>query len=73
MTLEQIMALGGKLTLFLAMFADCFGRRDARSLLRIYVQRAAIKPASQERRGNSFAVQDGAADAATLSRDDQVG
>ena len=29
--------LGRKLTLFLALFADCFGRRDARSLLRVYV------------------------------------
>jgi SRSO17 transposase len=37
MTLEQIAALGRKLTLFLAAFADCFGRRDARSLLRVYV------------------------------------
>lgn len=38
MTLEQIARLGRKLTLFLALFADCFGRRDARSLLRIYVK-----------------------------------
>src|SRR3990172_858664 len=38
MTLEQIAALGRKLTSFLAMFADCFGRRDARDLLRVYVQ-----------------------------------
>ena len=38
MTLEQIAALGRKLTLFLALFADCFGRRDARSLLRVYVK-----------------------------------
>lgn len=38
MTLEQIAALGGKLTLFLSLFADCFGRRDVRELLRIYVK-----------------------------------
>ena len=38
MTLEQIYALGRKLTLFLALFADCFGRRDARELLRVYVK-----------------------------------
>ena len=37
MTLEQIAALGRKLTLFLVLFADRFGRRDARSLLRVYV------------------------------------
>lgn len=38
MTLKQINGLGKKLTLFLALFADCFGRRDARGLLRVYVQ-----------------------------------
>jgi len=38
MTLEQIAALGRKLTSFLALFADCFGRREARELLRIYVK-----------------------------------
>jgi SRSO17 transposase len=38
MTLNQIAALGRKLTLFLALFADCFGRRDARDLLRVYVK-----------------------------------
>ncbi|MCP5091696.1 MAG: transposase, partial [Gammaproteobacteria bacterium] len=38
MTLEQIAALGRKLTLFLALFADCFGRRAGRGLLRVYVQ-----------------------------------
>ncbi len=38
MTLEQIRALGRKLTLFLALFADCFGRRDARALLQVYVK-----------------------------------
>ena len=38
MTLEQIAQLGRKLTSFLALFADCFGRCEARSLLRIYVQ-----------------------------------
>lgn len=38
MTLKQITGLGKQLTLFLALFAHCFGRRDARSLLRVYVQ-----------------------------------
>src|SRR3972149_3841686 len=38
MTLEQISALGRKLTFFLSLFADCFGRREARGLLRVYVQ-----------------------------------
>ncbi len=38
MTLKQISALGRKLTLFLSLFADCFGRREARALLRVYVQ-----------------------------------
>jgi len=38
MTLEQISALGRKLTLFLALFADCFGRREGRDLLRVYVK-----------------------------------
>ena len=37
MTLKQIAALGRKLTLFLALFADCFGRREGRGLLRVYV------------------------------------
>ena len=38
MTLEQIAALGRKLTSFLTLFADCFGRREARELLRVYVK-----------------------------------
>jgi len=38
MTLEQIAALGSKLISFLALFADCFGRRDARQLLWVYVK-----------------------------------
>ena len=38
MTLEQILALGRKLTFFLRRFADCFGRQDARSLLAVYVR-----------------------------------
>lgn len=38
MTLKQIVALGRKLSVFLALFADCFGRRDARELLRVYVK-----------------------------------
>ncbi len=38
MTLEQIAALGRKATSFIALFTDCFGRRDARGLLRIYVK-----------------------------------
>lgn len=38
MTLRQIASLGRRLTSFLALFADCFGRCDARALLRVYVQ-----------------------------------
>jgi SRSO17 transposase len=38
MTLKQISALGRKLSLFLALFADCFGRREGRDLLRVYVK-----------------------------------
>ena len=38
MTLEQIAALGSKLSSFLALFSDCFGRRDTRGLLRVYVK-----------------------------------
>jgi len=38
MTLKQIAGLGRKLSLFLALFADCFGRWDARALLRVYVK-----------------------------------
>lgn len=37
MTLKQIAALGRKLVSFLAIFADCFGRSDARELLAVYV------------------------------------
>lgn len=38
MTLKQIAALGRKLSLFLALFADCFGRCEARRLLSVYVR-----------------------------------
>lgn len=38
MTLERIAGLGRKLTSFLALFADCFGRCEARDLLRVYVK-----------------------------------
>lgn len=38
MTLKQIAALGRKLVLFLGLFADCFGRREARELLRVYIK-----------------------------------
>ena len=38
MTLKQIAALGRKLVCFLGLFADCFGRREPRELLRVYVQ-----------------------------------
>ena len=38
MTLEQIAALGRKVSWFLGLFADCFGRRDARRLLTVYVK-----------------------------------
>lgn len=38
MTLKQMAGLGRKLVSFLKLFADCFGRREARDLLRVYVQ-----------------------------------
>jgi SRSO17 transposase len=38
MTLKQIAALGRKLVVFLGLFADCFGRREPRELLRVYVK-----------------------------------
>jgi SRSO17 transposase len=38
MTLEQISALGGKLALFLGLFADCFRRGEGRRLLWVYVK-----------------------------------
>ena len=38
MTFKQITALGRKLVVFLGLFAGCFGRRESRELLRIYVQ-----------------------------------
>jgi len=38
MTLKQIAALGRKLTVFLALFADCFGRKEPRELLWLYVR-----------------------------------
>lgn len=38
MTLEQIAALGKKLVSFLKLFSDCFGRREGRALLAVYVQ-----------------------------------
>ena len=37
MTLKQIAALGKELVLFLGSFADCFGRREGRELLGVYV------------------------------------
>ena len=38
MTLKQITALGRELIPFLALFSDCFGRIEARELLRVYVK-----------------------------------
>lgn len=38
MTLQQIAGLGKKLMTFLALFADCFGRREGRGLLAVYVR-----------------------------------
>lgn len=37
MTLKQIAGLGEQLVRFLALFADCFVRREARELFRVYV------------------------------------
>lgn len=38
MTLSQIAGLGRRLVAFLGLFADCFGRREPRKLLRVYIQ-----------------------------------
>lgn len=38
MTLKQIGRLGRKLVAFLGLFADCFGRREPRELLHLYIQ-----------------------------------
>jgi SRSO17 transposase len=38
MTLGQIAGLGKRLAAFLALFADCFGRREGRALLAAYVK-----------------------------------
>ncbi|OYV95809.1 MAG: transposase [Planctomycetia bacterium 21-64-5] len=38
MTLKQIGELGKQLAMFLALFADCFRRREGRDLLRVYVR-----------------------------------
>jgi hypothetical protein len=38
MTLKQIAGLGRKLVMFLGLFVGCFGRREARELLRVYIQ-----------------------------------
>lgn len=38
MTLEQIAGLGRRLAAFLGLFADCFGRREGRALLAVYVK-----------------------------------
>jgi SRSO17 transposase len=38
MTLKQIAGMGRRLVLFLKLFADCFGRCDARALMLAYVK-----------------------------------
>ena len=38
MTLKEIASLGKMLVAFLKLFNDCFGRREARDLLRVYVK-----------------------------------
>ena len=38
MTLRQIARLGRQLVMFLAPFQDCFGRREPRELLQVYIQ-----------------------------------
>lgn len=38
MTGKQIASLGAKLAAFLGLFADCFGRREGRQLLRVYIK-----------------------------------
>ena len=38
MTLKQIAGMGRKLVSFLGLFSDCFGRREGRALLAVYVK-----------------------------------
>ena len=38
MTLKEIAGLCKRLMLFLASFSDCFGRREERDLLEVYVK-----------------------------------
>jgi SRSO17 transposase len=38
MTLKQIAGLGRKRVAFLGLFADCFGRREGRELLGVYIK-----------------------------------
>jgi SRSO17 transposase len=38
MTLKQIASMGRKLVAFLRLFSDCFGRREGRDLLAVYVK-----------------------------------
>ena len=38
MTFQQFAGLGSKLAAWLRLFADCFGRRQGRALLGVYVQ-----------------------------------
>lgn len=38
MTLKQLAGMGRKLCAYLRQFADCFGRREARELFRVYIQ-----------------------------------
>jgi len=59
MTLKQIAALGRKLTGFLALFADCFGRREPRKLLRVYVQGQLSR--LHRKNAEAIALQEGAA------------
>ena len=38
MSFKQLASLGRKLVLFLGLFSDCFGRREGRALLEVYVK-----------------------------------
>ena len=73
MTLKQIAALGRKLTLFLALFADCFCRRNGRGLLRVYVSGQLSNLHRKNAEAIALEFHTSPRDAPTLSRVDQVG
>jgi hypothetical protein len=67
MTPEQIAALGRKLVSFLALFADCFGRREGRHLLAVLRKRSIIRSAPQDGRGDRTAFRYGPPNVTAIS------